>query len=86
MTLLDDDDSNLDKPFGDWEPEDSAVAEVGEMDYLQVARRIHENRVALDALAGKHTPDWIDLTSEEQGFGIDFAKDLVEWLKMERGI
>jgi hypothetical protein len=86
MLMVDDTQPNPDVPFGDWEPEDSVVAEVGDIDPLQVARRIHENRREIEALAGNYLEQWSGLTIEEQGFAIDFASDLVKWLKIERGI
>ena len=58
--------------FGDWEPADSIAAPCP-ADPLQVARRIHEDRGAVQMLAGHELPRWPELTDDERAVAIDLA-------------
>jgi hypothetical protein len=68
--------------FGDIEPDDVYSAE-GELDPVQVARRLHEIR---EFIGGGTLPRWRDLPDEDRLFAIVLMVELIRWLRAEGAV
>jgi hypothetical protein len=68
--------------FGDWEPPDS-YAEAVEADRLQVARRLHEDRIAVEHLAGREVPRWPELGDDGHDVALLVAEQVYAALHAE---
>jgi hypothetical protein len=64
--------------FGDFDVDDAADHEPPAPE--QVAYRLHDLRVEVDALAGAEEPGWDDLTNPERSLALAIGVALVDWL------
>ena len=69
--------------FGDWEPEDSYSPPGDDLSPLAVARRLHEERNFIAALAGDEVVKWGDLSDEERDVAVELMVKIVAWLRLE---
>lgn len=65
--------------FGDWDPDDAFDHEPPAPE--QVAYRLHDLRLEVDALAGAaDLPAWDELSAPEQSLALSIGAALVDWL------